>query len=61
MLKWAGVNGWIDGVPARDLSDDEVKKYGMKRLLDSGLYIKVIEKSEVDNGYQSVKKNIVRG
>jgi len=61
MLKWAGANGWIDGVPARDLSDDEVKKYGMKRLLDSGLYIKVIEKSEVDNGYQSVKKNIVRG
>ncbi len=61
MLKWAGVNGWIDGVPARDLTDEEVKKYGMKRLLDSGLYIKVIEKSEVDNGYQSVKKNIVRG
>jgi len=61
MLKWAGVNGWIDGVPARDLTDEEVKKYGLKRLLDSGLYIKVIEKSEVKNGNQGTTQNSFRG
>ena len=31
-------NGFLKGVPARDLTDEEVKKYGRKRLLDSGLY-----------------------
>ena len=31
-------NGFMKGVPARDLTDEEVKKYGRKRLLDSGLY-----------------------
>jgi len=31
-------NGFLAGVPARDLTEDEVKKYGKKRLLDSGLY-----------------------
>ena len=34
-------NGFLAGVPARDLNDDEVKKYGKKRLLDSGLYEEV--------------------
>ena len=28
MYKYAG-NGWIHGVPARDLSDEEAKKYGI--------------------------------
>ena len=53
MLKYVG-NGWIHGVPARDLSDEEVKRYGKKRLLDSGLYIEKktnIEKSEVKHGH----------
>ncbi len=40
MYKYVG-NGWIHGVPARDLSDEEAKKYGIKQLIDSGLYIKV--------------------
>lgn len=30
--------GWLPGVPARDLSIEEVERYGRKRLLDSGLY-----------------------
>lgn len=34
-------NGFIPGVPARDLSEDEVKQYGKKRLLDSGCYQEV--------------------
>lgn len=28
----------IPGIPARDLTEDEVKEHGKKRLLDSGLY-----------------------
>jgi len=52
MYKYAG-NGWIHGVPARDLSDEEAKKYGIKQLI--GLYIKEKDKkidiqSEVNDG-----------
>ena len=30
--------GFLPNIPARDLSADEVKRYGLKRLLTSGLY-----------------------
>lgn len=30
--------GFLAKVPARDLSEEEVKAYGQKALLDSGLY-----------------------
>jgi hypothetical protein len=36
-LKWKG-NGFYVGVPARDLSADEVKRYGREFLLSLGLY-----------------------
>lgn len=54
MLKYVG-NGWIHGVPARDLTDEEAKFYGVKQLIDSGLYVKVKDKkvdiqSEVNDG-----------
>ena len=52
MYKYAG-NGWIHGVPARDLSDEEAKKYGIIQLIDSGLYIRVktiADKREVKDG-----------
>ena len=53
MYKYIG-DGWIHGVPARDLTDEEAKFYGVKQLIDSGLYIKVKEKlnsqSEVNDG-----------
>jgi len=39
MLKFTGKGrGLLPGVPARDLTDDEVKQYGKDRLLKSGLY-----------------------
>ena len=56
MLKYIG-NGFIDNVPARDLSDEEVKKYGEKVLLDSGLYKKADIEKEVKHGYQSTAQN----
>jgi hypothetical protein len=43
MLRWKG-SGWIPGVPARDLSEEEAKKFGKLRLIGSGLYEQVKEK-----------------
>lgn len=40
MLKYQG-GGFIIGIPARDLNDDEAKKYGEARLIKSGLYKRV--------------------
>jgi len=37
MLKYRGKRAII-GVPARDLTDEEVERYGRARLLASGLY-----------------------
>jgi hypothetical protein len=53
MLKYIGT-GFIAGIPARDLTDDEVKKYGgVKVLLSTGLFekpkkkqVKIIEEGE---------------
>jgi len=42
MLKYIG-NGSLTGIPARDLTDEEVARFGRKRLLDSGLYVEVRE------------------
>jgi len=40
MLRYVG-DGFIPGIPARDLTDDEVKKYGgEKLLLSTGLFAK---------------------
>lgn len=39
-LKYVG-DGFIPGIPARDLTDEEVKQYGgEKKLLATGLYEK---------------------
>jgi hypothetical protein len=37
MLIYQG-GGAIIGVPARNLTDDEVKEHGRERLIESGLY-----------------------
>lgn len=37
-------NGYLAGVPARDLTDEEAKQYGKKRLLESGLYQEIRER-----------------
>ena len=58
MLNYVG-DGWIDGVPARDLRDEEVQVYGKKRLLDSGLYVEVKSKIVVVN--QEVKSEVKDG
>ena len=38
MLIWKGT-AWLPGIPARDLTDEEVKQFGgEKKLIASGLY-----------------------
>jgi hypothetical protein len=42
MLKYVGNGDFIPGIPARDLSDDEVNRFGGKRkLVATGLYAEV--------------------
>lgn len=40
MLKYVG-NGSLADIPARDLTDDEVRQFGEAFLLSTGLYVKV--------------------
>lgn len=45
MLRYVGP-GFIPGVPARDLSDEEAAQFAIPQLLASGLYIRVENKQE---------------
>lgn len=38
-MKYVGKGAWLIGVPARDLSADEVRFYGKDKLEKSGLYM----------------------
>ena len=43
-VRYIGNGGFVVGLPARDLSAAEVKKYGLSRLLGSGLYEEIKRK-----------------
>ena len=48
MLKYIG-QGFIPGIPARDLNDAEVKKYGgVKFLVGTGLFVKPEKKIQIE-------------
>ena len=53
MLKYVG-GGFLRGVPARDLKDDEVARYGYAYLVRSGLYVpmKPVQNYEPDKTEQ---------
>lgn len=60
-MRYTG-HGFIKGIPARDLTDAEVKKFGKERLLASGIYIEkrparvqVIKEASDDEWNQSIK------
>ena len=44
--------GFLPNIPARDLSADEVKQYGLKRLLKSGLYKDLYPPKETAVAYE---------
>lgn len=58
-MKYIGNGSFLPDIPARDLSDDEVKLYGRKFLLESGLYeeIKVKAIKEKHNGSNTINSN----
>lgn len=41
MLRYIGQGAAIVGIPARNLTDEEVKRFGKSRLLKTGLYVQV--------------------
>lgn len=47
-MKYVGKGSFLVGVPARDLSAGEVKKFGEERLLKSNLYEEVKRKSKAE-------------
>ena len=42
-MKYIGNGNFLPDVPARDLTKEEVKKYGKEKLLASGLYVEAVE------------------
>ena len=61
MYKYIGDNAFLDGVPMRDLTDEEAQQYGLKAIVQSGLYKKVsIDKGEVKHGNEGTKENTGR-
>ena len=50
-MKYKVGSGFYIGIPARDLSDDEVEHYGREFLLSLGLY------EEVEKPQKQVKKD----
>lgn len=47
-MKYVGKGAWIIGVPARDLSAEEVKFYGKDKLESCGLYAEINRKPKAD-------------
>lgn len=47
-VKYVGKGAWLVGVPARDLNASEVKKYGVSKLIESGLYAEIKRKPKAD-------------
>ena len=56
-MKYLG-GGFLYGVPARDLTGEEARKYGRERLLKSGLYIEVRVKSKRSEAAETVTEEI---
>ncbi len=45
-----GYGGFLPDIPARDLTDEEVKRYGEGVLLTSGLYVQQANKNTGKHG-----------
>jgi|LDZU01.1.fsa_nt_gi hypothetical protein len=56
MLKYRGNGNFLAGIPARDLSDEEVEKFGEKYLLSTKLYEKQATYKRVNNEIRSKEK-----
>ena len=57
MLRYKG-GGWLAGVPSRDLSEEEATKFGVARLISSGLYERVEEDLEIEPPVVAEKRGV---
>ncbi len=55
-LKYVGKGSFLVGVPARDLSASEAKKYGESKLLNSGLYEEIKRKPKVEEPADDIQQ-----
>jgi hypothetical protein len=56
MLKYIGDGTQLLGVPTRDLTDDEVKAFGLALLLSSGLYQEIEPPKKAEQKVSEVSK-----
>ena len=47
-VRYIGNGNFVIGLPARDLNADEVRKFGLSKLLKSGLYEEIKRKSKAE-------------
>ena len=59
MLKYVGKGAFLIGVPARDLTDEEIEKLGLdkKALIKSGLYEEDKPQSKAEKPYSKRTKS----
>lgn len=48
--KWLGENEFIPGVPARDLTDEEIDKRGIRELVEQSKLFKKVRSQEKKEG-----------
>jgi len=55
-LKYVGKGSFLVGVPARDLSASEAKRFGIERLLNSNLYQEIKRKPKVEEPADDIQQ-----
>ena len=55
-LKYVGKDSFLVGVPARDLSASEAKRFGIEMLLNSNLYEEIKRKPKVEEPADDIQQ-----
>jgi hypothetical protein len=60
-LRYIGGGAFVVGLPARDLTAQEVKLYGAQRLLDTGLYAEIKPKAKAEKPAEEISMEVNNG
>jgi hypothetical protein len=60
-LKYVGNGSFLVGIPARDLSASEVKRFGLERLVATGLYTEIIRKPKAGKPEEDQSEEAING
>ena len=60
-VKYVGKGSFIVGIPARDLTAPEVKRYGLERLVATGLYTEIIRKPKAGKPEEEQSEEAING